>query len=98
MNETDSPRYRIVLEISFPDSNPYDDETCLSQLRSALGEISNPRLENIRVRDVLTISSGEDDYSEWKLGRGKYDPTKKPQETIGRVFRSPKEDQEDNRS
>jgi hypothetical protein len=67
-------RFRIVLEVTFPEADPWDGSEHLDyvdQLKRALEIAENVKCTDVRIRDSGSIGS-EDDYEDWRGGL-KYD-------------------------
>lgn len=63
-------RFRIVLEVTFPDAdpwNPSDYGDYLDRVQEAVERAGNVRCTEVRIRDSDTIGA-EDDYQDWRGG------------------------------
>jgi hypothetical protein len=67
-------RFRIVLEVTFPEADPWDASQHMDyvdQLQFALETANNLKCTDVRIRDSGSIGT-EDDYERWRGGL-KYD-------------------------
>jgi len=81
-----APRFRIVLEASFPDADvdPTGYADLIARWEKSLE--SNPVFpcKDVKVRETSTIGD-VDDYTDWRYHRGEYDVSTWPRETLGTV-------------
>jgi hypothetical protein len=83
MNEqgvTRPVRFRAVIEMSFPDADPWDPtdyEKLIEQWKEAPEKSSLFNSKTVLIREVLTIAEEEDDYEDWRNRRGRYELPKK---------------------
>jgi hypothetical protein len=69
------PRFRMVLEVSFPDADPNDPsgyQEMISRWKESLQNNQALRCQQVWIREVLTIGD-VDDYDDWRNNRGEYD-------------------------
>jgi hypothetical protein len=75
--EMDNPRpvrFRVVLELVFPDADPWDPadyDKPLEQLKTALESAPNVNCKEVMIREATTIGD-DDNYEDWR-GGWKYD-------------------------
>lgn len=70
MNNPPPVRFRIVLEVTFPEADPWDPSEYgdyLDQLQRALESAGNVSCADVRIRDSSTIGT-EADYDDWRGG------------------------------
>jgi hypothetical protein len=72
--DMDSPqpvRFRIVLELTFPDADPWDPshyEVFLEQVKEALIHAPNVKCADVCIRDAENLGP-EDNFEEWRGGK-----------------------------
>jgi len=74
MDNPPSVRFRIVLELIFPDADPWDPsdyDKLLEQMKIALESAPNVNCKEVKIREATTIGS-DDNYEDWR-GGWKYD-------------------------
>ncbi len=62
-------RFRAVIEMSFPDADPWDptDYDSLIELwRRSLEDSTLFNCKDVVIREILTIGGTEDDYGTWR--------------------------------
>jgi hypothetical protein len=62
-------RFRAVIEMSFPDADPWDPTeygSLIEQWRSSLEQSPAFSCKDIVIREILTIGGQEDDYEKWR--------------------------------
>lgn len=75
--EMDNPRpvrFRVVLELTFPDADPWDPsdyDKPLEQMKTALESAPNVNCKEVMIREATTIGD-DDNYEDWR-GGWKYD-------------------------
>ena len=75
--EMDNPRpvrFRVVLELIFPDADPWDPsdyDKPLAQMKTALESAPNVNCKEVMIREATTIGD-DDNYEVWR-GGWKYD-------------------------
>src|SRR5262245_42477287 len=82
-----TPRFRIVLEISFDDVDPWDPSgypDLLARWAEFLGKNEAFPSRDVKLREILTIGA-VDDYDDWRNNRGPYDVSSWPTEGTGYV-------------
>ena len=80
------PRFRVVLELSFPGADPLDPsgyQDLLAKWKKLLEENQEIPCQNVHLREALTIGN-VDDYDDWRFSRGDYDASTWDQEDVGR--------------
>lgn len=86
------PRFRIVLELTFPEADPWDPSDYLkfpAQLQETLNSSTRPVVADVTLREFLTIPRNVDDYTDWKRGTGQYDLSRAKPGTVGKIARRP---------
>jgi hypothetical protein len=81
------PRFRIVLEASFPDANPRDPsgyEDLIAKWKESLENNTAYPCKDIKLREYQTIGA-VDDYTDWRCQRGEYKTSAWPGEGLGVV-------------
>ena len=61
-------RFRAVIEMSFPDANPWDPadyDSVIEQWRKSLEENPTFNCKDVVIREILTIGP-KDDYEKWR--------------------------------
>ncbi|MFL6449524.1 MAG: hypothetical protein ACJ746_17870 [Bryobacteraceae bacterium] len=74
MDKPPPVRFRIVLEVTFPDADPWDaSEHCdyLDQLQHALEIADNVKCTDVKIREATSLGV-QDDYDEWLRGGFQY--------------------------
>jgi hypothetical protein len=64
-------RFRIVLEVTFPEADPWDGSEhmeYLDQLQFALETANNVKCTDVKLREAGTVGVEDDDYGEWLRG------------------------------
>jgi len=62
-------RFRAVIEMSFPDADPWDPtdyDSLIERWRKSLEESSVFNCKDVVIREILTIGGPEDDYERWR--------------------------------
>lgn len=67
-------RFRIVLEVTFPEADPWDASEhldYLDQLQFALESAGNVKCTDVKIREACSVGV-VDDYDEWLRGSFQY--------------------------
>jgi hypothetical protein len=62
-------RFRAVIEMSFPDADPWDPTdygSVIEQWRKSLEENTTFNCKDVVIREILTVGGPKDDYEEWR--------------------------------
>jgi hypothetical protein len=72
------PRFRIVLEATFPQADPMDPSNygnVINRWKETLGSDEVSPCQDVQIREFLTVGD-IDDYDDWRDHKGEYDYTK----------------------
>jgi hypothetical protein len=88
------PRFRIVLEVSFPDADfvyPSGYQETIDRWKESLQNNQAVRSQEVLIRELLLINQDVDDYADWRYRRPEYDPSS-PRKGMGRIVGREKPD------
>ncbi len=75
MEEPGPVHFRVVIEMSFPDADPWDPtdyDQLFVQWKDAMEHNLTFNCKDVSIREITTIGK-RDDYEDWRHGRGEYD-------------------------
>jgi len=97
MRERPIPRFRIILELTFPDASPVDPagyEGLIDRWKVAMQSNPAAPCKDVFIRETLTIGDGSD-YDYWRYKLNPFDPASWPQKAMGRIQGRKKDEPKD---
>lgn len=91
------PRFRIVLELTFPDADPWSPSgymDLIDRWKQAMESNQAAPCKDVFIRESMTIGDGSE-YDDWRNRSGPYDPANWPKKGMGRIYGLKKPDPKD---